>query len=138
MSATITIDTSDGRYVQGSRFVRKGTINLGSSYNTGGMAVTAANFEFPGTIAELDLGPTGGLIFEWDKTNGKVKAYYPTGGATASPAATGDPKVSTGASTASAVNATSPALTPGLGKEVAASTDLSASTFTTRFRAEGY
>lgn len=135
MAAAVVIDSADGRYVQGSRAVRKGTITL-NTYATNGVAVTAALFELPGTIAELDIGPSGGLIFEWDKTNSKIKAFYPTGGATASPAALAAPQVTTGASTASAVNATTPALTPGVAKEVLNATDLSS--ITTRFRVEGY
>lgn len=71
MSATITIDE---RYVQGSRFVRDGSGNLGT-YATNGVAVTPTSFELPSTIRSLQIQSAGGYVFEWDKTNAKIKAY---------------------------------------------------------------
>lgn len=74
MASTLTIDTADGRYVQGSRLVRKGSGNLGT-YATGGIAITAAQLEFPGTIGDFEVsGNPSGYNFEWDKTNSKIKA----------------------------------------------------------------
>jgi hypothetical protein len=55
---------------------------------------------------------------------GKCLVTYPTGGATASPAALADPISTAGAQTASAVDAVQPNITPGRGKEVAVNTDL--------------
>lgn len=75
MAATVTIDAGpDGRYVQGSKYVRKGTINLGI-YAANGIAVTKAMFDLPVSLDELDVRPSGGYVFEWDKTNAKIKAY---------------------------------------------------------------
>jgi hypothetical protein len=110
MASTFTIDSTDGRYVQGNRHVRKGSGNLGT-YATNGVAVTVAQLEFPGTIAELDIGPSAGIIYEWDKTNSKVKAYRQK-----------DPGAAGGADIAL--------------PEVANGVDLSSLAF--RFRAEGY
>lgn len=107
---------------------------LDNSYTTGGYAITPADFGLNDIIVVIPQG-VGGLLFEYDYANQKLLAKYPTGGATASPAALAAPTVTTGASTASAVNATTPALTPGQGKEVANATDLS--TLTVRLVALG-
>lgn len=79
MAATVAFDAGpDGRYVASNKFVRKGTINLGI-YATGGVAVTKANFDLAVSLDDLDIRPTGGYVFEWDKTNGKIKAYRQAG-----------------------------------------------------------
>ena len=103
-------------------------VTLDSSYPAGGEAITAAEVglrviegaRFIGFNAAASL-----MLLAWDPTNGKVIVNYPTGGATAAPAALADPISTTGASTASAVDATQPNITPGRGKEVLATTDLS-------------
>lgn len=75
MPATIVIDAADtGRFVQGSKQRRVGTINLGV-YATNGVAVTRSSFDLPVALEELSIKPVGGRFFEWDKTNGKVKAF---------------------------------------------------------------
>lgn len=75
MASTVTLDSGqDGRYVQGNKFVRKGSGNLGV-YATNGVTVTKGQFELPVSLDHLDIGGTGGIIFEWDKTNSKIKAY---------------------------------------------------------------
>ena len=73
MAISITIDKDDGRYVQGNRYVRKGYGNLGI-YATGGVAFTPATFDLS-SISQLDVANAGGYVFEWDKTNQKIKAY---------------------------------------------------------------
>lgn len=116
--------TSDG-----NRRRAFGTFTFSNSYTTGGESLTPAMVGL-GIIDSLDINQgIGGLIFRWDKANQKVLAFYPTGGATASPGAIADPKVTSGASSATAVNATTPDITPGRAKEVAAATNLSAITF---------
>jgi len=75
VASTVTLDSGPtGRYVQGSKSIRKGSLNLGV-YATNGVAITNAQFELAAQIDHLDLGVAGGLLFEWDKTNGKIKAY---------------------------------------------------------------
>lgn len=99
-----------------------------SSYASSGESLTAADLGFPTShsIVHLNAHPTGGLIFEYDYSAKKLKAFYPTGGATTPGAGSIlTPIVTTGASTASAVDATTPNITPGKGKEVANTTDLS-------------
>jgi hypothetical protein len=136
MALTATFDSrSKGMFYSGAEKVRRGTLLFDSSYSTGGKPVTAATFNLR-RLDHLDISPSGGLIFEFDKTNMKVKAYYPTGGATAAPtSASAVPQVTGGASSATAVNATTPALTPGVAKEVGNTADLS--TITPRFEARG-
>lgn len=109
-------------------------VTLSSSYPTGGESITPADFGLNDIIVVIPQGSSG-LLFEYDYANQKLLAKYPTGGATASPAALAAPTVTTGASTASAVNATTPAITPGQGKEVLNTTDLS--TITVRLVAFG-
>lgn len=105
---------------------RIGVVDLtgDNSYPTGGYPVTAADFGLTDIIHVAIQQGRVGLIFEYDYVNQKVIFRYPTGGATASPAALAVPAVTTGASTASAVNATTPALTPGQAKELLATTDV--------------
>ncbi len=122
---------------------------LDNNYPAGGYAVTPDMFGLVGFAGQ----PTGisGLIFPFvlsgpgqggfgflmdvDLATGKLRVYYPTGGASAAPGAVADP-VASGAPPVGAVAVTSTgaqpviasALTPGRGKEVAAATDLSALT----------
>ena len=125
MSLTFT-KTKEG--VAGDLRYWAGTILLDSSYPTGGYAITATNFLFGSTTYLLNVGESSGVVPEWDRTNSKIKMFYPTGGSAASPAALAAPFV-TLASGTSAINspglALTDAVTPGQGKEVANATDLS-------------
>lgn len=103
-----------------------GSILLDNSYPTGGYAITATNFLFGSTTYLLNVGESQGIVPEWDRTNSKIKMMYPTGGTAASPAAiaAGFGTIAGGASAQSTSSLTI-ALTPGQGKEVANTTDLS-------------
>ena len=105
-----------------------GTFDFDSSYPTGGEAFAPSSIGMT-TIELILFSPTSGLIFEYDYTNSKVKAFFPTGGAgtPASGLAVPSGLAASGASTASAVDATRPtvAVLPGVGKEVASTQDLS-------------
>lgn len=110
----------DLRYVSGS-------IDFDSAYATGGLAFDPGRLGM--SVIDLILfSPTSGLMFEYDYTNNKVKAFFPTGGAGTPAAALAVPTVlaSTGAVTASAVDATRPtgAVLPGVGAQVPASQNL--------------
>ncbi len=105
-----------------------GTILFDSSYPTGGEAITAANFGFGSTIYILSMNPNGGVVPEFDKTNSKIKAYYPTGGATTAPSTLAAPLVTAGSTTVTSTSATG-VLTPGIGKDVGSTADLSTITF---------
>lgn len=103
-------------------------VDYDSSYATGGEALVAADFG----LQRLDLvlaSPKQGFMFEYDYTNAKLKAFFPTGGAGTPAAALAVPAglAATGASTASAVDATRPtvAILPGVGAEVASTQNLS-------------
>jgi hypothetical protein len=75
MAATITFDTGpNGRGVAGAKYIRRGSGNLGT-YATNGVAVTKTTFDLPVSLDDLRIDPTGGYVFEWDKTNAKIKAY---------------------------------------------------------------
>lgn len=111
-----------------------GTITFDSSYPSDGEAVTAANFGFGSTIYILDIGSDDGLMFQFDRTNLKIKVLYPTGGGAAAPTTVGQPSsagtTAAGGSTiqGSAVSAASVTvtMTPGAAKEVGDTADLSA------------
>jgi hypothetical protein len=111
-------------------------VTFDSSYPTGGEPLTPAMLGFSQVVDLLLAGPKAGLNFEYDYAASKIKVMFPVGGATAAPTTlTAAPQVTTGASTASAVNATTPALTPGVSKEMGSTADLS--TLTTRITAWG-
>lgn len=75
MALTITLDAQpNGRAVAGAKAIRRGTITFDSSYATGGEAVTAASMELT-SIDDLRVDSSAGYVFEWDKTNAKIKAY---------------------------------------------------------------
>lgn len=123
MALTITIDRKER---MGKRYYRSGTIAFDASYPTGGESLTPADLGLR-VIDLLLAAPAGGLMFEYDHTNSKLKAIYPTGGS-AAPAALADPAI-TVPSGATAVTSTAaqPDLTEtaGRSKEVANATDLS-------------
>lgn len=100
-----------------------------TSYTTNGIVLNAATL-YPQSGCRLIKhviiqSVSGNLLAFWDVTNGKIKLSYPTGGAHAPAAVTTAPKVTSGASTASAVDATDPTITGGPGLEVASTTDVS-------------
>lgn len=112
-------------------------ITFDSSYPTGGEALSASDLGFNLSVEFVLAAPAGGLMFEYDHTNKKLKALYPTGGS-ATPAALADPAITVPAGgTAVTSTAAQPDLTEtaGRGKEVAAATDLS--TIVTRVYALG-
>lgn len=135
-TTTVKLPNSQIDWIGGYAAMSVADVTFSSSYSAGGESVTAGNLGFPSgfKVVAVVAHPVAGLVFEYDYTNQKLKAFYPTGGATTAPSsATAAPAVTSGASTASAVNATTPALTPGIGKEVAATANLS--TITVRIAA---
>lgn len=86
------------------------SVLLDNSYPAGGYPVTPANVGLVSYVDMLVMGPALAtaflLITAYDPTTGKIRVFYPTGGATAAPATVAAPLSTTGASTASAVNAT--------------------------------
>lgn len=101
-----------------------GTIDFDSSYPTGGESLTPAQLRMS-VVKSFATETTGGLIFKYDKANKKILAYQPTGGGGTNPTTLQAPKVSSGASSASAVDATTPTIVPGIAKECANTADLS-------------
>lgn len=107
LSVSITRTDTVGRYTK----YKTGTITFDSSYATGGETLSASACGFPSKVEFIQATNSAGYIFEYDYTNGKLKAYY----------------------TSKSGTITSPGLP---GPEVAASTDLSS--VTCRFIAFGY
>ena len=75
MASTITL-TGDWMTSLGNRRQTNGTGNPGT-YAAGGIAVSAKQVGL-GFIDDMAVSPAGGLVFEYDKTNGKVLAYQQT------------------------------------------------------------
>ena len=69
MALTATIaDSNRGHTV--------GTLNLGNSYATGGMAVTGSQVGCPNKIFYLDVSTANGLTFQYVASTGKIKAFW--------------------------------------------------------------
>lgn len=106
MALSVSVSRTDtvGRYTK----YTTGTITFDSSYATGGEALTASNLGLSSKVEFISVTPGSGYIFQYDYTNKKLKAYWPTTDATA----------------------------PNVAKEVANTTNLS--TVTCNFVAFGY
>ena len=136
MALTVTINKTDtvGRYLK----VKTGTITFDSSYPTGGESLSKSDLGFSSSVETFVASPNGGLIFEYDFTNSKLEAFYPTGGS-ATPASLAAPAVTVPAgATGVTSSAAQPNLTEtaGIAAEVGNTTDLS--TIVTNFVAFGY
>lgn len=140
MALTYTAVDED---VQGKYRVITKKVTLDDSYPAGGEAITAAAVGLSKIVKARIVGANaaaGRLLWYWDPTNGKLMAFYPTGGDAVSPAALADPAVAT-TPDAGATNLTGSAakptlagvVTPGRGKEVKAATDLSTCEVTMEF-----
>jgi|SRR5882724_6406724 len=83
MASTVTADNlpHPGKGNAGGYFARFGTLNLGI-YATNGIAVTPAQFNLI-TLVHLDLGATAGIVFEYVKSTGKIKAFWTGAGLSA-------------------------------------------------------
>jgi hypothetical protein len=74
MAASVTFDAQPGgKSTMFPRKVRRGTVSLGA-YATNGVSVTPALFGL-NRIDDIDIQPSGGIVFEWLPATGKVKAY---------------------------------------------------------------
>jgi hypothetical protein len=106
-----------------------GTITFDASYPTGGEAIVAGDFLFASTIFLLQLGTDDGVFCQFDRANSKIMVFFPTGGTAAAPTTVTTPSgaIASGTSAINApgLNATA-AITPGAGKEVGSTCDLSA------------
>lgn len=125
------LKTSDGDDVWGRHRSWIGDVTFDASYPAGGEAVTAADFLMGSLMGVYVLGGNAAAavyLMHFDTANDKLMLAYPTGGATAAPAAVADPVavVTTGA-----LATADPAaeITPGRGKELLAATDASTLTF---------
>lgn len=129
MAATYTAQRAAG---YSSLNIKKFSVLLDNSYPSGGYLPTLANLGLTQTIDTVIFGmavaTAFALLVQWDDATGKIRVFYPTGGATTAPSTVAAPLSTTGGSTASAVNATTPAITPGAAKEVPTGADLSAYT----------
>ena len=74
MSLGITIK---GHNIVGNIRQTIATIDFDSIYPTGGESLTARNLAL-GTVDNLQVFPKNGYMFEYDYTNSKLKAYFPT------------------------------------------------------------
>lgn len=140
----------DGEDIWGRFKVVFKDLVLDNSYPANGYVINASDVGLKLLYEGVEVGgnaASGGLLFTLDATSGlgtatidgvpntalKLRAFFPTGGATAAPSSLAAPKVTSGASSATAVNATTPDITPGVAKEVATGADLSTVTIRVRF-----
>lgn len=77
MALTIA-NTTTGLYAQavGDEYETYKTVAFDSSYPTGGEPLTAADLGFSVAPRDVRIEPKGGYVFEYDRTNSKVLAYY--------------------------------------------------------------
>ena len=68
MASTVTLNSDE---FEGFKF---GTLTLGT-YATNGIAVTGAQVDCPQNLVQLIVHPSGGYVFEYVASTGKVKAY---------------------------------------------------------------
>lgn len=100
MALVVTLDNPGGRINSFPHRERRGTIALGT-YATNGVAVTGSNFELYHSLTDLDVRPSGGYVFEYVKSTGKVKAYLQKDPANAGGADIALPEVTNGVDLAS-------------------------------------
>lgn len=139
MAATIT-QVKSGEDVWGKHYVKVFDVTLDTSYpNSTGYVIKAQDVGLRVITGVKVIGgnKAAGALLAWpdllgtdagggEYTSVALRAFQPTGGGGTNPTTLQAPKVSSGASTASAVDATTPTIVPGIGKEVANTTDLSA------------
>jgi len=138
---------ADGEDVWGRTKVKYLDITLDSSYPASagyvinaqdvglkyirGAQVVGGNQASGTLLYAFDNGTTAGVL----KTSTILRCYQPTGGGGTNPTTLAAPIVSSGVATASAVDATTPTIVPGIGKEVANTASLTA--YIVRVRFEG-
>lgn len=116
------------RTVVGEQALVTFTVAFDSSYPTGGESLTPEDLGFINHVDVLSCSPKSGVLFEYDYTNKKLKAVFPTGGAGTPAAALAVPvaTIAAGATTVTGASATpGVAISPGVGKEVASTQNLS-------------
>ena len=124
--ASITKDLDQPRRISRRLFLMTGTVTMSNSYTVGGEAFDPIP---GGNYVSMTVEPVGGYIFEFDKTNKKLKVICPTGGV--APTTIGPPSVAvpSGATTVTST-AAQPNLveTGGQGVEMGAGANLSSLT----------
>ena len=77
MALTIALDFPNAKKIGRGVGILSGTVAFDSSYPTGGESATGITAKFR-TCLRLVCDAKQGHVFEWDKTNKKIKALYPT------------------------------------------------------------
>ncbi|KKK50096.1 hypothetical protein LCGC14_3128430 [marine sediment metagenome] len=131
MALTVAIKRNE---IFGARRVVFADVTFDASYPTGGELGLEALLNMGG-FDFLLAAPNKGLMFEYDFTNKKLMAFYPTGGATAAPTTLAAPKGVASAAGADTITIDPVPITPGQAKEVGSTADLS--TVVTRVMAIG-
>ena len=123
------VAVADGIDTRGKYRTTQFTVTGDTSYPSGGYAISPANIGFTKILGAVMIGANsaaaGGILPVWNQGTGKLQLFYPTGGGVAAPGSLADPIVNTGAVTASAVDAATPNIVPGRGKELLATTNVS-------------
>jgi hypothetical protein len=137
MALTVTKNLNRVERISRNLGIMVCNVAFDSSYPTGGEDISSVVNAFKEVLSASFEG-SGGYVFEYDKTNKKVKALYPQGGEQVG-SADGGASVDAGATpvTSSAANGAIVTVDAGIGREVANATDLSALT-TVRVTFIGY
>lgn len=104
-----------------------------ASYGAGGLAILASELGQAKILGAKILGVNTagiGANWVWNQQTGKMMCILPTGGADTSPSTLAAPAI---ADSGSGGDSDTFAITPGIGKEIAATADLSGVTLTVEF-----
>jgi len=77
MAITVKADMPRVERISRNLGILCGTIDFGSSYPTGGEDATSITGKFRNCLRVI-CDQKGGYLFEFDKTNSKIKVLYPT------------------------------------------------------------
>jgi hypothetical protein len=125
MALTISLDMPKKERIGRSMYLLSGTIAFDDDYQTGGMDASGITKYFKNCLRLICDGRSG-YIFEFDKSNKKIKVFHPTRINAASGTVNDSLGFATGENTLNAENAARDI--SNAGKEVAASTNLSSLT----------
>jgi len=106
---------------------------LPTSYAAGGMSITAGDLGMAKILGARQLGVVTagvGALYVWNQTTGKLMVILPTGGAEASPTTLAAPAIAEAGSGGDSADFT---IVPGVGKEIAATANLSSVTVRMEF-----
>jgi len=125
MALTVSLHVPQVERISRNLGILVGKVSFDSSYPTGGESCSGISRYFK-SILNITFTGKDGYIFEYDKTNDKVKVMYPQGGESTAQT-DGSAVIDSGATsvTSTAANGAIVTVYAGKAREVANATDLS-------------